>query len=147
MLPKYYRFRVVNNSGQTATFDSGALLALRLSPWKFDSDGVLVYGSVITDDLGFGAANTIVDGAGSEGGVQDNTTNLHIGLSGYFKATHDMDAADGNWALYAEGSDDNINWPSDSDDFNADLDLTYVCTLMVDNSGNIKSRARNFDFE
>ena len=147
MLPKYYRFHVVNNTGQTATFNDGALLALRISPWKFTSAGAVEYGTTITDDAGFDAGETIADGAASEGGVNDNTSNLYVGLNGYFEATHDLDAAVGTWDLYIEGSDDNTNWPSDSDDFDLEIDLDMVRRMTIDNSAVDKSRAVNFTWE
>ncbi len=145
MLPKYYRFHVVNKTEQTATLADGALFALRLSPWKFTSAGALVFGTTITDDLGQGA--TLVDGASSEGDVQDNTSNLLLGLNGYWEMTHDLDAAVGTWELYVETSDDNSNWPSDSDDFDIEVDLELVRVMTIDNSGVDKSRAVNFVWE
>ena len=113
MLPKYYRFHVMNNTGQTATKDDGAALSIRLSPWEFDVDGSLSYGTTITDNLGFDAAMTILDGASTEGDVQDNTVNKYLGLNGYFEAIHDLATASGQWDLYIESSDDNVNWPSE----------------------------------
>ena len=60
MLPKFYRFHLVNNTGQTATFDAGASLSLRITAWKFTA-GALVYDTVVVDDMGFGATESIVN--------------------------------------------------------------------------------------
>jgi len=145
MLPKYYRFHVVNNTGQTATLADGALFALRLSPWKFDSANALVYGTAIADDLG--QAATLVNGASSEGDVQDNTSNLYLGLNAEWEMTHDLDAAVGTWDLYIEHSDDNSSWPSDANDFDPEVDLEFVTSMTIDNSGVDKKRGVNFSWE
>jgi len=145
MLPKYYRFHVVNNTGVTATLADGAVFALRASPWKFDSNGALDNGVTITDDLG--QAATLADGAASEGDVQDNTSNLYLGLNCTWTMTHDLDAAAGTWDLYIETSDDNTNWPSDANDFVLAEDLEFVKSLTVDNTTTDRARSCNFAWE
>ena len=132
MLAKFWRLRFINETGQTMTFNDGARIAIRCMGWKVSS-GALVYGSVITDD------------GEVEGTVVDNSSNLFWGMNGTFEITHDLDAAVGQCRLYLEFSDNDGNWPSDSDDFVIG-DLIQIAVLPIDNSGVDKSRSVNFSF-
>ena len=111
-----------------------------MTPWKL-TNGALVYGTAITDDIGQTA--TIADDAETEGDVQDNTSNLYLGVLGTFEVTHDLDAAAGEYRLYYEHCEDNSSWPSDASDF-VITDLIQVCVLNIDNSAVDKSRSKNF---
>jgi len=144
MLANYWRLRFINQTGQTMTFNDGARIAIRIMEWKIVA-GVLTRGVVITEDLGFGAGETIVDDGEVEGTVVNNTgaANNWWGAHGTFEITHDFDAADGECRLYMEFSDNDGNWPSDSDDF-VITDLIQVAVLPIDNSGVDKSRSVNF---
>ena len=142
MLDKYWRLRFINETGQTMTKNDGAEIDVRMTPWKFAS-GVYTLYDVILDDMGFDAGETIADDGESEGDVQTNTANLYMGVLGTFKVTHDLDAAVGVCRLYFEHCDDNVHWPSDSDDF-VITDLIQVAVLNIDNSGVDKSRSMNF---
>jgi len=106
MLAKYYRLRLQWVADQTLTFDAGAYIAIRMLPWKLTS-GALVYGTVITDDLGFGSGETIVTTGEVEGTVIDNTSNLYLGVKGTFKMAADVSSTDGEAYLFLEESDDN----------------------------------------
>jgi len=144
MLAKYWRLRLKWDADQTLTYDSGARIAIRLSPWKIAS-GALSFGTTITEDMGFGAAETIVDEGQVEGTVQDNTVNLYWGVKGYFEMTADVTSTDG-WAyLYLEESDDNTNWPSDQADFDI-TDLRLVAVLAFSTDAANEDRAVNFEF-
>lgn len=145
MLAKYWRLRMINQTGQTMTFNDGAAIAIRSQPWKLGSDGAIEYGTVITEDLGFGAGETIVDDGEVEGAVVDNGTSKFYGVNGTFEITHDLDAAAGVCRLYREFSDVDNYWPSDADDF-VITDLFPVAVLNIDNSGVDKSRSCNFSF-
>jgi len=68
---------MINATGLTMTFDGGALIAIRMMPWKITS-GELAYGTVITEDLQFSAGETIVDDGEVEGTVIDNSSNLYF---------------------------------------------------------------------
>lgn len=144
MLAKFWRLRFINETGQTMTYNDGARIAIRAMPWKLSS-GNLTYGTVITEDLGFGAGDTIADDGQEESTVVDNSSNLYWGVNGTFEITHDLDAASGDCKLYLEESDNNGNWPSDSDDF-AITDLRLISVLPIDNSDVDKSRSVNFSF-
>ena len=145
MLVKYWRLRLYWVADQTLTYDSGARIAIRCSPWKFTA-GVLTYGTTITEDLGFGAAETIVTTGEVEGSVVDNTSNLYLGIKGYFEMTADVTSTDGQAYLYLEESDDNTNWPSDQADFNIQADLRLVAVLGFSTDAVDESRGKNFEF-
>ena len=116
MLAKFWRLRFINETGQTMTFDDGARIAIRCMGWKVSS-GALVYGSVITENLGFIASGTIADDGEVEGTIVDNSSNLFWGINGTFEITHDLDAAVGQCRLYLEISDNDGKLPSDADYF------------------------------
>lgn len=143
MLAKYWRLRMHWDADQTLSFDTGARVAIRMSPWKF-TDGALVYGTTITEDLGFSAGETIADEGQVEGTVIDNTTNLHLGINGYFEMTADVNSTDGVASLYVEESDDNTNWPSDQADFDITTDLKLLCQLSFSTDAEDEDRATNF---
>lgn len=145
MLAKYWRLRMKWDADQTLTYNDGARIAIRLSPWKLVS-GDLSYGTTITEDFGFGAGETIVDEGEVEGSVNDNTSNLYWGIKGYFEMTADVSSTDGVAYLFLEESDDNTNWPSDQDDFDIERDLRLVSTLIFSTDAVDESRGTNFEF-
>jgi len=146
MLPKYYRFWIVNNSAQTLTYDNDARLELRVTPWKFTSAGAVSYGTTIVDTATLlTTGQNIANGASREAAVVDNTSNLYIGLHGYLECKHDVDTAAGaRIDLWVEFSDDNTNWPSDCDDFDDEADGIWVTALNITTSAADKTRACNF---
>lgn len=145
MLAKYWRLRMKWVADQTLTFDNGARIVIRSSPWELIA-GTLTFGATITEDLGFSAGETIVTTGEVEGSVVDNTSNLYYGIKGYFEMTADADSTDGVAYLYLEESDDNANWPSDQADFDADIDLRLVSTLTFSTDAVDESRGTNFEF-
>ena len=146
MLAKYYRLRMLWVADQTLTYDSGARIAIRMGPWKFTSGVVLSYGTTITDDLGFGAGETIVTTGEVEGSVIDNTSNLYLGIKGYFEMIADADSTDGTAYLYLEESDDNSNWPSDQADFDISKHLRLIAALIFSTDAVDESVGMNFEF-
>lgn len=143
MLGRFWRLRFINETGQTMTFNDGARIAIRLMPWKLVAGDLVYAGAAITEDMGFGAGDTIADDGEVEGTVVDNTISLYWGVNATFEITHDLDAALGQCRLYLEFSDNNGNWPSDSDDFEI-TDLIQVAVLPIDNNGDDRSRSVNF---
>ena len=123
------------------TYSGAARIAIRIQQWKLVS-GVLVYDTVITENLGFGSG-TIADNGEVEGTVVDNSSEKQWGANGTFEVLHDLDAAIGQCRLYFEGSDNDGNWPSDASDF-VITDLKQVAVLNIDNSAADKSRSKNF---
>ena len=142
MLAKYWRLRMKWDADQTLTYDSGARIAIRMTPWAISS-GALSYAATITEDLGFSAGETIADEAQVEGTVVDNTSNLYWGILGYFSITADVNSTDGTAYLYVEESDDNTNWPSDRADFDIN-DLRLIATLSLSTDAEDEDRAVNF---
>ena len=145
MLPEFWRLRMINETGQTMTFNDGARIAIRSVPWKLGASGVVNHSAVITEDLGFIAAGTIVDDGEVEATVVDNSSDKYYGVNGTFQVTHDLDAAVGQCRLYVEFSDNDGDWPSDADDFTISK-LIQIAILPIDNSGVDKSAAVNFSF-
>jgi len=149
MLAKYWRLRLKWDADQTLTYNDGARIAVRCSPWKVGADGALTYGAtiVLDDDnwATWGAGETIADEGEVESDVTDNTSNLYYGVNGYLEMTADADSTDGNAYLYLEESDDNTNWPSDQADF-AVTDLILVCVLPFSTDAVDESRGKNFSF-
>ena len=145
MLAKYWRYRMLWVADQTLTYDNAARIVVRSLPWKLSS-GDLSYGTVIIEDLGFGASETIVTTGEVEGAVVDNTSNLHWGIKGYFEIVADADSTDGIAYLFVEESDDNVNWPSDQADFDIDEDLRLIATLTLSTDAVDEDRGTNFEF-
>ena len=148
MLPKYWRLHFLNDTGVSLVHEEtpgdDALIACTSSPWKLVS-GAVDYGTAIDDDFGFDSSViTLADGASLEGAVHDNTTLKHFHVNGYLYVQTSDASAIGSYKLYIEGSEDNTNWPSDSDDFSV-TDLDIVKTMLVDASGANSTAAINFE--
>ena len=144
MLAKYWRLRFKWVADQTLTYASAARVDVAMIPWKMTS-GAMAYGSEITDDMGF-TSGTIVTTGETEGDVQDNSSNLFLGIKGTFKIIADVSSTDGNGYLYVEESTDNSIWPSDQADFDTALDLRLVSVLTLSTDAVDEGRATNFEF-
>lgn len=107
MLPQFYRFIVVNNSGQTLTYNNNGRINLKMTAWIIDpSTGEITYTQLSDDDLGFGAGDSTADGAEDKSSEIDNTANLYVGLEIQLEITHDEGAAaDGTFDIYLDGGD------------------------------------------
>jgi len=146
MLAKYYRLRMLWVADQTLTYDAGARIAIRMLPWKLVA-GVLTYGTVVTEDLGFGAGETIVTtGVVEQATPTDNTSNLYWGVKGTFQITANVTSTDGSAYLFLEESDDNTTWPSDMTDFNISQDLRCIAVMQFSTDAEDETRAVNFEF-
>ena len=146
MLAKYYRLHILNSTGQTLTYDDGARLSVALMPWKFTS-GILDYGTQIDDAAAFlTTAGTLATAVSTEGTVIDNSSNLYLGVKGYFSAIADLAATDGPLYLYLEESTNNSDWPSDQAEFTIAEDLRLVCVLTMEPDAVDESRGTNFEF-
>ena len=146
MLPKYYRLRALNDTDQTLTYDNAARINVRMSPWKLAS-GIVSYGTTITDNMGFDAAETIAAAGESEGDVQDNTSNLYWGINGFFEVIADVTSTDGTVYLYLEESDDNSNWPSDGADFDIEKHMILIAALNLSTTAVDQDASMNFVIE
>lgn len=146
MLSKYYRLRGRWVADQTLTYDSGARIAIQFVRWKLLS-GVLTFSAQVTEDLGFGAGETIATaGEVEQATPTDNTTDLYWGVKGTLKVTADANSTDGTFYLYLEESDDNTLWPSDMADFDCDRDLRLLAAMAMSTDAEDESRAVNFEF-
>lgn len=141
MLGKYFRFRVLNSTDQTITYDNGGRIELAWIPWK-SSGGARSNGAEVTQDI-IGAGESVAAAAQDEGAVVDNSADLYVGLNGTFRVVADQTSTDGTVYLYVEESTDNTVWPSDQADFEI-TDLTLVCALALSTDAEDEGRAKNF---
>ena len=126
MLPEFYRFRVLNSTDQTLTYNNAARIEVHVTPWKMTS-GAMAQGALIEETASLlTTAGTLAAAAQAEGSEIDNTTNLYIGFTGLFYCIADVTSTDGTMDLYLETSYDGTLWPSDL----ADFDITTDCILL-----------------
>jgi len=139
MLSKYYGFVVVNNTGQTLTYNSNGRINLKITPFYINSStGKITYGTTVSDDCGFGAADSTADGGEDPSSEQDNSSNLYTNALVQLEITHDEGtAADGTYDIYYEGSDATGDLPSDQSGYDdAETNqLTFVGSLLWHSSG------------
>ncbi len=104
MLSKFWKIIGVNNTGQTITFNNGGRLSLKITIWFLDpSTGKMDYTTVSSDDFGFEAGGSLVDGGEILITEIDNTSNLMLGAQVQMELTHDEGtAAAGTWDLYLD---------------------------------------------
>ncbi len=116
MLPQFYKFVLVNNSGSLLTFNNNGRLNLKMTAWIIDpSTGKITYTPLSDDDFGFIAAGSLADGAEILSTEIDNTSNLYLGLQLQLEVTHDEGAAaDGTFDLYRAGGDATGELPTDA---------------------------------
>lgn len=145
MLNKYWRLRMVNSTDQTLTYDNAARIAIRMAAWKLGASGALSY-ATITDDLGFGAGETIAAAAQVEGSVVNNTSTLYYGIKGTFGVLADANSTDGTCDLYLEESEDNSQWPSAEIDFDITKHMILLCRLTFSTGTEDDGAAMNFEF-
>ena len=139
MLSKYYGFVVINNSGQTLTFDSNGRLNLKITGIYIDpSTGKISYNALSDDDCGFIAGQNMADGASRHGVEIDNSANLYVTALVQLEITHDEGAAaDGTFDIYYEGADTTGELPSDASGYSdpESNKLTFVGSLTWDPNG------------
>ncbi len=108
MLPQFRKFIVVNNSGQTLTYNNNGRINLKETAIHINTtDGKIVYTPLSDDDLGFVAGQSNADATEREGDNEvDNTSNLYVGSQLQLEITHDEGtAADGTFDLYMASGD------------------------------------------
>lgn len=107
MLPKFTKFIVVNNSGQTLTFDSNGRLNLKVTGWLINpSTGKITYTQLTDDDVNFITTNTLANGAEQLADEIDNSSNLFLGFLVQLEVTHDAGGlADGVFDVYMTQGD------------------------------------------
>ena len=101
MLPRNYRITVYNDSGASAD------ITVTARRWKIDSNGAVVFEATEATLL---TATGAADASLSTGTVQDNSSDLYIGLSGVMSLTGD---GAGIVTVFLEPSTDGgTAWPS-----------------------------------
>lgn len=146
MLPRDYRFHIVNNSGVTIEFATDAAnntFAITGRGWKFTSGALAYHGSELTlmpTQSASDVADTISLVSDSD---ISNATNLFIGM--HCTAALVTDAAtDGTLDIYYEYSTDGAStWPSDAVDFDAEADLIHVASISLGTT--TEDRTINFE--
>jgi len=141
MLAKYFRFRVLNSTDQTITYNNAGRIELAWIPWKYTS-GAVAIAAEVTQDIII-ADGSVAAAAEAEGTVVDNSSNLYVGLKGTFRVVADVTSTDGAVYLYLEESTDDTIWPSDQADFEI-TDLTFVCAVALSTDAEDEGRAKNF---
>ena len=117
MINQFYRFVVVNNSGQTLTYNNNGRINLKVTAYIVDpKTGLVTYTQLADDDLGFVAGSSLADGAEIVGDVEiDNTSNKYIGLQAQLEITHDEGTlANGTFDVYLSGGDATGELPTDA---------------------------------
>lgn len=100
VLPRYYRFRVLNNCGQTISAGNVKVYGRR---FKFDSTGALSYES--SETTIYTSSGGITTGSYDNSSMVDNGTNLYVGGAFVFEVTAPASAS-GNVILFFERSTD-----------------------------------------
>jgi hypothetical protein len=83
VLPKTYRFQVLNGTGQTLATSAVTVKAVR---WKFNTDGTVNYESSAATTVS-NSGSTITNGSYFNGTTQDNTAGGTGWLGGEFTMT------------------------------------------------------------
>lgn len=139
MLPQFYRFIIVNNSGQTVTFNNNGRFNLKVTHWIIDpSTGKITYTQDADDDLSFIAADSTVDGAEEKSSEIDNTTNKFLGAQVQLEVTHDEGTlADGTFDIYLDGGDATSELASDASGYaSAEANkLQFIGSLTWESNG------------
>jgi hypothetical protein len=124
MLPKYYKFHVLNKTGQTIDCSSNPGnegITVTTLPWKFQA-GQVAYG---TEQAALTAATDLTNNNSEEGSLQTNTD--YMGVHGTITVQTDNTSVAGDIVLGIEWSTNGTTFPSDS----ADFDVLQHCDLLV----------------
>jgi hypothetical protein len=134
MLHKYYKFVIVNNSGQTVTHGAGTgdLLLRVTGVYVVPSTGLLAYDIFTPDECGFDATDTWANGAEVESSEIDNATNKYINALVKIEVEHTLAAtAEGSFDIYYTGGDATGALETDADGYNSaeSMKLTFIGSL------------------
>jgi len=141
-LPQFRQWVVVNNSGQTLTYNNNGRINIKETAVHYTTtSGVskLTYTQLADDDLGFVAASTLADAAEIVGDNEvDNTSNLYMGSQVQLEITHDEGTlADGTFDLYMASGDTTGELPTDGSGYaGAEANgLTFIGALVWESNG------------
>lgn len=137
-LGQFYRFHIVNNSGQTVTFDNNGRITVHIQPVFIDpATGKITYSSDESLAL-LAGGESVADGAFLKTDEQDNSGNVFPDALVAVEVTHDEGtAADGTFDIFYESHLQTGELPSDQTGF-ADPEasgLTSVGSLIWEPNG------------
>ena len=139
MLPQFYRFMMVNNSGRTVTYNNNGRFNLKMTAWHIDpTTGKITYTQLSDNDFAFFTGDSMVNGAEENSLEINNTVNLFLGLQVQLEVTHDEGTlADGTFDLYISAGDATGELPTDADGYGSaeDAKLRFVGSLTWDPAG------------
>lgn len=133
-LPEFFKLVIVNNTGAQIDFSTDGAnntFVVTGQGYKFDSNGALEYGSEVT--IFADPAADLADGAAAEGAEFDNSSDKFIGMLLRASLETDNNSA-GRIDIFWEWSTDGSaggSYPSDEDDFDPELDLDLIKSLIV----------------
>jgi len=141
MLPQTFRFIAFNNSGVDMHRNTGCSIGVSYMPWRFNSNGQLVYGTAITGALNtFGGGDILAISGSEKGSSQDNSSEVDLGLHGIFDVTHTSGTANGTVELYIEHSiDAGTTWPNDKAESDIQKDADFVTAIVFNSASGQKS--------
>ena len=109
MLSQFFKAIIVNNTGQTITYNNNGRLNLKVTRWFLTpSTGKIDYEQEVNDDFGFEAGGSLADGGVIEASEIDNAIagKLFLGAQVQLEVTHDEGAAaDGTVDIYLSSGD------------------------------------------
>ena len=138
MISQFFRFVIVNNSGQTLTYASGGRLALKIAGLRRDpitNDWIRT--QLTESDCGF-STGTLTDGSETPTDEISNAATRYESLEAQLEVTHDEGtAADGTVDVYFAGGSATGELPSDATGYDsAELNkLDFVGSLTWHGSG------------
>ncbi len=131
ILPEDYRFHIENQMGAQIDFSTDGAnnsFDIQAIGWKFDSNGALVYGSEF--EVFADPSADLSDAASVEGGSENNTTNLFLGIHCIATFVTDV-AVSGQLDIYFEHSTDGGTvYPSDAADLVLSEDLIFIRSII-----------------
>ncbi len=140
-LPQFFRIIVVNNSGQTVTFNNNGRYNLKVTFWHIDPDtGKTVYTQDADDDLAFIGGDSTIDGAEEKSSEIDNIAGdtEFLGAHVQLEVTHDEGTlADGNFDIFLDGGDASGALASDASGYaSAEANfLQHIGSLVWESNG------------
>ena len=107
MPSRFFKIIIVNNSGQTLTYNNNGRINLKIGGASISAARKSIVTSLTDDACGFTTGGSLADGAEILSAVEyDNTSVGYLGYQVQLEITHDEGAAaDGTFDLYVSGGD------------------------------------------
>ena len=139
MLPKFYKFHMVNSTGEQFDGTGSDTATITTIGWKFNSLGALVYGAEAT---GLSVTSDVALSGTVEGVVQDNSAVLNLGLHGKITVDFATGSPTGSMLAFVEFPTDDSTYPSDVGEPNIARDLTSIGSIAF--TGGPSQHSKNF---